>query len=223
MKAEAKSLKFLENIRLYRITHINNIEHILKFGITHKKSKNANKNYVNIGDSSLIYMREEKEVFITNGGDKIIYIIKPGDFIPFYFGVKMPMLYVIQNGGNFTEKVKPSNIVYLVCSLKKIIDLGLDYYFSDGHIIDKFTTIYDKNYIDNINKILDWNAINSQYWGGEENLELKRKKQAEFLVKGDLPVDVIIKFICYDEEAEKALINFGIEKNKIEINKDAYF
>lgn len=127
----------------------------------------------------------------------------------------MPMLYVIQNGGNFTTKTSSSDIVYMVCSLSKIIELeNIEYYFCDGHATDYLTTFYDSNLIYQIEKILDWPSINTQYWGGEENLEVKRKKQAEFLVKGDLPVEVIEYFICYDDMAEKKLKNFGVKSIK---------
>ncbi len=34
----------LGKISVYRMTHIENIPHILQFGITHKSSPNANKN-----------------------------------------------------------------------------------------------------------------------------------------------------------------------------------
>ena len=45
-----------------------------------------------------------------------------GNFIPFYFGVRMPMLYVMQFGGNFVEKATPpEDIVYLACSVTNII------------------------------------------------------------------------------------------------------
>lgn len=44
----------LENIELFRMTHIDNIPHILKYDITHKSSKNANPVYITIGDKSLI-------------------------------------------------------------------------------------------------------------------------------------------------------------------------
>ncbi len=37
-------------IYIYRMTHIDNIPHILKYGITHKNSKNANPHYKAIGD-----------------------------------------------------------------------------------------------------------------------------------------------------------------------------
>ena len=55
----------LERIHLYRMTHIENIPHILQNGITHKDSPNANLNYKNIGDLSLIATRSTKSVRVT--------------------------------------------------------------------------------------------------------------------------------------------------------------
>lgn len=151
----------------------------------------------------MIEKREKTEVKITNGQDNATYSITLGDFIPFYFGVKMPMLYAIQYGVNLAEKVHASEIIYLVCSVKKILNLQVEYYFSDGHAINVLTSFYDYNCINQIDTILDWEAIHANYWGGEENLDLKRKKQAEFLIKNDLPKEVIIKYICYDEKSKK--------------------
>lgn len=47
----------LSKLYLYRMTHIDNIPHILQYGITHVSSPNANTNYVPIGDESLISNR----------------------------------------------------------------------------------------------------------------------------------------------------------------------
>jgi hypothetical protein len=47
----------LDKIGLYRMTHIDNISHILQYGITHKASPNANPHFVSIGDRSLISTR----------------------------------------------------------------------------------------------------------------------------------------------------------------------
>ncbi|MEJ5284864.1 MAG: type II toxin-antitoxin system toxin DNA ADP-ribosyl transferase DarT [Brevinematia bacterium] len=213
-----------KEIELFRITHIDNIPHIWQNGITHKNSKSSNYKYINIGDSSLVSAREKKEVRITNGGSILIKTIKLGDYIPFYFGVRMPMLYVIQHGGNSVEKARnPQEIVYIVCNLSEIIKLNIEFYFSDGHATNNLTTFYDKNFIEQIENILDWEAINSQYWGGEENLEIKWKKQAEFLIKGDLPKSVIKRFICYNEESKNKLQNFNINANIIQINPNAYY
>ena len=113
----------IEQIKLYRMTHIKNIPHILKYGITHKNSPNCNQNFITIGDLSLIDIRSLKQVTIDNGNflDINAAHITLGNYTPFYFGIKMPMLYVMQNGGNFVEKATPAkDIVYLACSLLNI-------------------------------------------------------------------------------------------------------
>jgi len=208
----------INEIELYRITHIDNIPHILKYGITHKNSKNSNPNYISIGDSTIILRRQTKQVNI-NGK-----IINLSDFIPFYFGVKMPMLYVIQKGGNFVpQKISPDQIVYIVCKLIDLINLGNDYYFSDGHALDNLTKFYDKSSINNLKDILDWKAISADYWSGSENLDTKRKKQAEFLIKGDLPTSVIKKLICYNNYAFNKLKTISIEDIQIIQDSNYYF
>jgi hypothetical protein len=89
-------------IRLFRMMHINNVSHVLKHGITHINSVHASPNFVPIGDASLINNRNRHQLF--NGKSL-------GDYIPFYFGVKMPMLYVIQKGFNAVPALTPQHII----------------------------------------------------------------------------------------------------------------
>jgi hypothetical protein len=135
----------------------------------------------------------------------------------------MPMLYVIQFGGNFTEKTPSEEIIYIVCSLHDLVQLNQEFYFSDGHPVNNLTTFYDKSKLEDILDIIDWVAIDKPYWGGEENLEPKRKKQAEFLIKGDIPFYVIKKFICYNDKAKDNLVRLGVKSSMIQINENAYF
>lgn len=214
----------LEQIMLYRMTHIENIPHILKNGITHKNSLNRNPNFVNIGDVSLIDTRSTKTTSVDNGDflNSDVPTIVLGDFIPFYFGVKMPMLYVMQNGGNFVERATPAkDIVYLAFPLNKIVGSNLIYYFTDGHATDNLTSFYDKSKINELPNIIDWNAVKTAYWGGQENLDVKRKKQAEFLVSGDLSSDVLIGFGCYNEISRTKLLEMEVEESKIKIIPNA--
>lgn len=214
------------NTAVYRMTHIENIQHILEFGITQKKSVNSNPNFVKIGDLSLIDNRDNKIVIVDNGNFLNLNSksIKLGDFIPFYFGIKMPMLYIMQIGGNFVEKAtKPEDIIYLVSSIDKIIKAGLDFYFSDGHGTNNYTSFYEKSKIDILNEIIDWNSIKAQYWAGNENLDIKRKKQAEFLVSDDLNQNLIIGFGCYNEIAKNRLLEMGVEESKIKVIPIGYF
>lgn len=117
----------LSKTYIYRITHIENIPHILENGITRRDSANANNSYVNIGDSSLIATRNEKQITVDNGEQDYEHaeIIHLGDFVPFYFGYRMPMLFVIQKGYKGVTKQLPENIVYCVTTVQKIINESL--------------------------------------------------------------------------------------------------
>ena len=205
------------------MTHIKNIPHILRHGITHKNSPNANPDYITIGDKSLINTREAKQVSISNSCPNVKRITL-GNFIPFYFGIRMPMLYVMQHGGNFVETATPpSDIIYLACRLIDIIDSENTCYFSDGHATDSYTSFFDKAKFHELPNIINWNAITTSYWGGTENLNLKREKQAEFLVLNDILPKYLYKFCCYDENTKNKLINFSIPSDKIKVVSSAYY
>ena len=61
------------------MTHIDNVPHILRYGITHRLSLNANQNYIPIGDSSIINKRNNKVNHTIDGQE-----FCTGDYIPFH-------------------------------------------------------------------------------------------------------------------------------------------
>ena len=215
----------LAEINVYRMTHIGNIPHILQHGITHIHSENRNPDFVAIGDISLIHTRDTRQVRVDNGNVNFdAPLITLGNFIPFYFGIKMPMLYVIQNGGNFVMQATPAqDIIYLACSVERIIKTQENFYFSDGHATDSLTTFYDNSKLNDLPNIVDWNAVKASYWGGQDNLNIKRKKQAEFLVAEDLSPDLILGFVCYNEAVKTTLTELGIDNDKIKVIPGAYY
>lgn len=207
--------KHIDNIHLYRMTHIANIPHVLQYGIVHRKSSLANPNYVPIGDSSLIKTRTNRIVKVHQQN------IMLGDYIPFYFGIRMPMLYVIQHGGNFVpHAVPPDDIIYVVVSLASFLLSGQNYYFSDGHAIDSLTHFYSSDDIENLPRIIDWSAVQQTQWS---ETTIKRKKQAEFLVEGNVSREYIIGFVCYNQTAKDRLIQMGVNEEKIKIYPKAYY
>jgi len=216
----------LQEVKIYRMTHIDNVPHILLHGITKKNSLHANPNYVNIGDVSLINSRNNKRVLVENGNGLNFnaQAIVLGDHIPFYFGLKMPMLYVMQNGGNFVEKATPpQNIIYIACSLEQVLKIDCAVFYSDGHATDNMSTFFDRSRIAELPTVIDWPAVKASYWAGQENLNVKRKKQAEFLVGADVPANCIAGFGCYNENAKQKLIAIGVEEKTIKLIPNAYF
>ncbi|WP_108425032.1 DUF4433 domain-containing protein [Flagellimonas amoyensis] len=204
----------LSKIYIYRMTHIENIPHIINYGITHKTSLNSNKSFKPIGDSSLIGTRN---TFPMPNGDFL------GEYIPFYMGNRTPMLYVIQNGYNGVTALHPSKIVYCVSSIQKVIDTNIDYVYTDGHATDRFTKFYVPEDIANIEDQVDFRATEAKFWKDEGDLDLKRRKEAEFLIKSDLQFADILGFAVYDEAAEAELLGMGVASEKIVVKKSFYF
>ena len=97
------------------------------------------------------------------------------------------------------------------------------YYFSDGHATDFLTTFYNKDEVNQLPWIVDWAAVKTPYWGGQENLDIKRKKQAEFLIQGDIPSDFIIGFGCYNDLVKQELVEFGVDEQLVKIIPNAYY
>ncbi len=194
--------------------HIDNISHVLQYGITKIDSVNANQNYKAIGDISLISNRNS---FFTPNGKTL------GNYIPFYFWFKMPMLYVIQKGFNGVQPTSSENIVYCITSVAQIINFEIDYIFTDGHAVDCLSSFYFSNEVSNIEEIIDLKAIKDQYWIDPKDLDKKRKKEAEFLVDGDIPELAIVCYIVFNQSAKNKLLQLGLSEKKILIKSEYYF
>ena len=81
-------VSFKKHIRFaFRIVHIDNIPHVVKYGLVHNDSPFASDSFVLIDDMSVMDARSTKQ-------------LPDGSFlsenIPFYFGPGSPMLYNIQ-------------------------------------------------------------------------------------------------------------------------------
>ncbi len=74
-----------------------------------------------------------------------------------------------------------------------------------------------------IDKILDWKAINAKYWKDEKDLDLKRRKEAEFLVSGDIVPAAILRYLVYNQAAGEKMLTFGVNEKSVHVNPDFYF
>ena len=148
-----------------------------------------------------------------------------GEYIPFYFGVRTPMLYAVQNGFNMVNPTPAENIVYCITSVLKIIGQQLGFVFTNGHAIDKFTMQYTPADIINVDSIIDRTAVMAKYWRDENDLDLdmKRRKEAEFLVLGDISTEGILGFLVYNQNAINRMIGFGVDTEKVHIKSAFYF
>ena len=204
----------LSKIYLYRMTHIANVPHILVHGITHRTSANANPNFTPIGDPTLISTRDGFE--LDNGRTL-------GEYIPFYFGPRMPMLYVIQKGFNGVPVTPAQEIVYCVTSVQKVVDTQQEFVYTNGHAVDSFSSQFGPPDVTQVDKQVDFQAVKVRDWKSPTDLDLKRRMQAEFLLLGDLPFASILGFVVRNEAAKNQLLGFGVPEQQIRIRTNAYF
>ncbi len=201
----------LDKIYLFRMTHIDNIAHIYQYGITHKDSPYSNPMYKPIGDSGLISRRDVKR--LSNGH-------KLGDYIPFYFCIRSPMLYVLTK----RNLVKQEDIVYCVTSVAKISLLNLPFLFTDGHAFENISKFYEIGDLQNIFNLVDFRAVKASRWSDEtQDTDIKRRKQAEFLVLGDIAANAIVAFVVYNNMAKQRLLALGIPAQQIYIGDHNYY
>ena len=82
-------------------------------------------------------------------------------------------------------------MVYLVSSAEAVAQSDRVWCFTDGHAVEGVTEFFDG--IEELPKV-DWNAVRTWKWGGKWMLadpDIKRRKQAEFLVHERLPLELI--------------------------------
>lgn len=187
-----------ENIYLYRITHLNNLDYILKTGkITSPNNPGADPNYINIGDTTLIRSRNVREITVAPKGTF-------SDYVAFYFGPRSPMLYNIQKGFQGVAKRNPQEIVYLVSTYDEIKKSGNQFVFTDGHAYHLMSQFFNTE--EHLNEV-DWNTVNLVKWNDtEDDSDRKRRKQAEFLVYREISLSVIVAFVVYNDTAKSTVL-----------------
>ncbi len=193
------------------MVHVDNIPYVLKSGFVCRNLSNAN--YVSIADS-VVLKRPDSELEKR---------LKVRDYIPFYFGPRQPMLYVVQNGYNGVARQSAEDIVYCVVRIDSLISNNVDCVFTDGHALSKITGFYDASQLVNINGILKYADVYSQFWNVDNDIDLKRRKEAELLVRYHLGPDFISGFVVYNEQTLNKLALMGIERRMIAIRPEYYF
>ncbi len=204
-------------IWLYRMTHVDNLPHILSNGLVSASSAYADPDFRAIGDRSLIYVRKDLQVPVPPGGSF-------SEYIPFYFGLRSPMLYQIVTGYEGVTKVSQDHIVYIVVKHDCVVKNGIEYVFTDGHARHTMTQFFNRP---EDFAHLDWTTIRSEKWHNTpEDTDRQRRKQAEYLVKGHVPVDCFSYFLTNHEKTKQkieSLLRQKMLQVPVKISKKAFY
>lgn len=206
-----------ERIRLYRITHYQNLDFILRNGLHSSSSPIQDPNYVNIGNKDIINKRSAKPVRLDPSPGMI------HDYVPFYFCPRSPMLGSIKVGNsNFSGD--QNEIIYLVTNFEKITNHNCEFVFTDGQALIEFSNFYSAQ--SDFDK-LDWGAIRSRNWGRNQGDNDKmRRKMAEFMIKDYVPIDTIIGIAVMNQQMEQTvnqMVSKAGAKIPVKIKRNWYF
>jgi hypothetical protein len=107
------------------------------------------------------------------------------------------MLYSI-HGGYVEQYVGGQRpVVHLTSSAETIANAGLAFTFTEGHAELAYSSFYED--LVDLNKI-DWKVMKSKWWNDTlEDMDRKRRRQAEFLVYDFLPWELVTKIGVIDD------------------------
>lgn len=192
---------------IYRITHRDNIPYLLEKGICSSNSLNVSPSYVNIGHKEVIEKRNATPVRIDGYG--VLH-----DYVSFYFTPHSVMLYNIKTGYGNVEQRPQNEIVILQASIMCVIASGQRFFFTDGQGNARITKhLANPTDLDKI----DWPLIRKRDFKNEpQDMDKRRRYQAEFHVHGCVPVSCIHKIVAYDTETT-TFVEREVNKNGLSI------
>ena len=170
-------------ILIYHITDVANLADIVGDGGLHSDAVMAQKNPNVIGYGH-IKQRRLTQIRVPCCNNRFV-----GEFVPFYFCPRSPMLYAVNQGATGLPPGCQESVIHLVSNVDAAVALGRDWAISDGNA-GAFHTSFDAS-LGALNG-LDWQAIHASNWQGKTH-----EKSAEFLIEDFFPWTCIQQIGCY--------------------------
>jgi len=178
-----------EHVLIYHITDVANLPGILAEGGLHSDVAMAQRNPTVIGYTH-IKERRMKQIRVACCGGRLV-----GEFVPFYYCPRSPMLYVINQGNTGLPSGCQRSIVHLVSTVAVGIGLDRAWAISDGNAGAAYPSFFaDVKALAG----LDWAAIRATDWHGKTS-----QKMAEFLVADFFPWTGFHAVGCHDSGVAK--------------------
>lgn len=188
---------------LYHVTNIENLENILRSGALLCKNQvdAQNLKYRNIAYEEIQERRHQTPVPFPPYGSL-------HDYIPFHFAPRSPMLYAINKGYVDNYHDGQDRIIYIVVKFSEIANAGLSFVFTDGHPIVAFSEFF--NDVNLLSQRIDWDLMEARYWSDtDDDPDRKRRRQAEFLVFQQVPLNLIAGFAVYGRHIKVEVENIA--------------
>jgi len=200
-----------ENIKIYHIIHIDTLPYVIADGSLFSDSTMRTRPQC----GAIIGMNKIKERRLTLSltSHQGLHV---GECVPFYFCPRSVMLYMfhMRNHSEIDYQGGQEPILHLVADLQRTVvwaeKNSLRWAFTSSNAGSYYFEDYaDLKYLNQ----LDWDAIQANQWSGFQD-----KKQAEFLIEGRFPWEMVEGIGVYSSEWVNRANDIAInEKHKPQI------
>lgn len=201
---------------IYHFTDLKNLPSILAAG--ELRCHSTADCSVDVADASIKSRRMTKRVPCGPGGTV-------GDYVPFYFAPRSPMLFRIQRGGVEDVSSDPARLVYLVSSTEAVVEARHASVFTDGNAAAAFTQFDDD--MARLDEVVDWPLMKATMWANTpDDPDRRRRRGAEFLVHEAVPFELVDELCVYDSAARSAVAAAAAEEGwevQVRVRRGWYF
>jgi hypothetical protein len=137
-------------------------------------------------DVNAVEARRRRQVPIAPGGVL-------GDYVPFYFAPRSPMLYRVITGWNVTlGRTRQSEIAFFILDLDDHPNgnvCGQPSIVSNGHPLSGYAQ-FSTATSENVEACVDWEVMRNDQWNNTDDDPTRmHRRQAELLVHDHVPID----------------------------------
>lgn len=198
---------------IYHITDVANLPGILAEGGLLSDARMAQRNPGVVIGYDHIKLRRLKELRVDCCGNRFV-----GEFVPFYFCPRSPMLFVVNQGRTGRPAGCQDRIVHLVSTVAVGMASGKEWAISSGNAGANHASFRAE--LEALDE-LDWESIQATQWQGRTH-----PKSAEFLVGDFFPWTGIRGIACLNSKVANevtSMLKQAVHQPKVAVKRDWYY
>lgn len=211
-----------KNPKIYHITHVDNLENILR-----NKELWSDAKRLRLGlECKIVGMSKIKKARLEEAEVKCHRGTMVGEYVPFYFCPRSVMLYILYRGNlpdiDYHEGQEP--IIHLQADLRTTVkwatDNGILWAFTDMNARTSYAQFYDD--VSQLNDVINWSAVEAKVF---RDMLVKEDKQAEFLVYESFPWELVERIgVCNSRIKDRVIEELGDRGSpEVSIEEDWYY
>lgn len=182
---------------IMHFTHVDNLPTIIADGLmSDTRTRESGALQVEIGHHDIKARRRSRTVPIAPGG-------MVGEYVPFYFAPRSPMMYTIHRGNVPTYADGFDRVVYLVSTMEALSDSRCRCVVTDRNAAQNLATFAGAD--EDLDDFIDWPLMQARHWGkSDEDHDRPDRRSAECLVHGAVPWAVFTNVVAKTDAAAAA-------------------